>query len=80
MPHSFQRSAEAVGQFVKELERQNTKYVRFELPDLHGISRCKVVPIQNVAGFAAQASTFMEARWPWTPAHAWCPARVTTSR
>ena len=58
MPHSFQRSAEAVDKFVKELERQNMRYVRFELPDLHGISRCKVVPIQNVAGFAGQGLNF----------------------
>ena len=54
MPNSLQRSAEAVDKFVKELEQQNIRYVRFELPDLHGISRCKVVPIQNVAGFARQ--------------------------
>lgn len=58
MPNSFQRSAEAVDKFVKELEHQNMRYVRFELPDLHGISRCKVVPIQNVAGFARQGLNF----------------------
>lgn len=58
MPNSFQPSAQAVDKFVRELEQQNIKYVRFELPDLHGTSRCKVVPIQNVADYAKRGLNF----------------------
>jgi glutamine synthetase len=32
---------------------QGIRNVRFELPDLHGTSRSKVVPIQHAAGFAS---------------------------
>ena len=52
MSKSFRPSAAAVDKLVKKLEQQGIRYVRFELPDLHGISRCKVIPIQNVADYA----------------------------
>jgi glutamine synthetase len=33
---------------------QGIRNVRFELPDLHGTSRSKIVPIQHAAGFASE--------------------------
>jgi glutamine synthetase len=37
---------------VKKLRSDGTQYVRFELPDLHGTSRSKLVPIDAVEGYA----------------------------
>jgi glutamine synthetase len=39
---------------MRELEARKIEYVRFELPDLHGIARSKLVPIDKVEGFAAK--------------------------
>ena len=47
-----------IDKFVKELERQRIKHVRFELPDMHGISRAKVVPLGNAAGYAEHGLNF----------------------
>lgn len=58
MKKSFRPSPAAVDKFVRGLEKQGIRYVRFELPDLHGISRCKVVPIRNVAAFAKRGLNF----------------------
>ena len=37
-------SADRIAAFVEDLKSRNVRYVRFELPDLHGTSRAKVVP------------------------------------
>ena len=37
---------------VQELKSSGIRYLRFELPDLHGISRSKVVPIDKVESYA----------------------------
>lgn len=49
---------DAVSEFMQELERQDIKYVRFELPDLHGISRLKVIPVNKVESYARQGLNF----------------------
>jgi glutamine synthetase len=41
-----------IGKFVKDLKAKDIRYLRFELPDLHGVSRLKVVPIDKVEGYA----------------------------
>jgi len=43
---------------IKELKDKNIRYVRFELPDLHGISRTKVVPIGAVERYARDGLNF----------------------
>ncbi len=40
------------GKFIERLRKGNVRYLRFELPDMHGTSRVKVVPIDKVAGYA----------------------------
>ncbi len=47
-----------ISEFMKELNRQGVEYVRFELPDLHGVSRLKVVPINKVEGYVRQGLNF----------------------
>jgi len=52
------RSKAAISRMMKELKEKNIKYVRFELPDTHGISRCKVVPIDKVEAYATVGLNF----------------------
>lgn len=47
-----------VTQFVKCLTDQGIEYIRFELPDLHGVSRTKVVPIDKVESFTRKGLNF----------------------
>ena len=49
---------DAVSEFMEELRGQGIEYLRFELPDLHGVSRLKVVPINKVEGYASQGLNF----------------------
>ncbi|MEO0518101.1 MAG: glutamine synthetase family protein [Cyanobacteria bacterium P01_A01_bin.116] len=49
---------EAIAQWITSLEELGTKYVRFELPDLHGVSRLKVVPLAKAAGYAKKGLNF----------------------
>jgi len=51
-------SAERIEQFVAELRSRNIDYVRFEIADLHGISRTKVIPIDKVARYAERGLNF----------------------
>ncbi|MBX2865641.1 MAG: glutamine synthetase family protein [Leptolyngbyaceae cyanobacterium MAG.088] len=51
-------SSEAISTWVSDLQKQGIKYVRFELPDLHGVSRLKVIPITKVAGYARKGLNF----------------------
>ena len=39
---------------LKEWRSQGIRFVRFELPDMHGTSRSKMVPIEHAAGYAAE--------------------------
>ncbi|PSB55085.1 hypothetical protein C7B79_33985, partial [Chroococcidiopsis cubana CCALA 043] len=51
-------ATDSVSEFMQELERNDIRYVRFEMPDLHGISRLKVIPINKVEGYARQGLNF----------------------
>ena len=51
-------ASDRVTQLIEQLKDQGTKYVRFELPDLHGVSRLKVVPIDKVEGYARKGLNF----------------------
>jgi len=41
----------AVGEILDNWSRQGIRRVRFELPDMHGTSRSKIVPIDHAAGY-----------------------------
>jgi glutamine synthetase len=41
-----------ISEAVKTLRADGIQYLRFELPDLHGTSRSKLVPIDAVEGYA----------------------------
>ncbi|MEL7502894.1 MAG: glutamine synthetase family protein [Cyanobacteria bacterium J06554_6] len=51
-------SADEIAAWVQSLTEQGIRYVRFELPDLHGVSRLKVVPIDKVEGYARKGLNF----------------------
>ncbi|MGZ8740839.1 MAG: glutamine synthetase family protein [Gaiellaceae bacterium] len=42
-----------VQQVLASWQEQGIRYVRFELPDMHGTSRSKLVPIENAGHYAA---------------------------
>ena len=44
--------ADAISTMIAELQAAEIRYLRFELPDLHGTSRVKVVPIDKAEGYA----------------------------
>jgi len=51
-------AADRISSFVQELKDKQIRYVRFELPDLHGTSRNKVIPIDKVEGYARKGLNF----------------------
>jgi len=44
-------STERVRTFLRGLQAREARFLRFELPDLHGVSRVKVVPVHQAEGF-----------------------------
>ncbi|HAZ61401.1 MAG TPA: glutamine synthetase [Gammaproteobacteria bacterium] len=44
-------STERVRTFLRSLAAREARFLRFELPDLHGIARVKVVPVNQAEGF-----------------------------
>ena len=38
-----------IATFMAELEGKQIEYLRFELPDMHGVSRSKTVPIDKAS-------------------------------
>lgn len=47
-----------VAEFLATLKAQQIEYVRFELPDLHGMSRLKIVPIDKVEAYTRKGLNF----------------------
>lgn len=47
-----------IRQFMADLTAQGIEYVRFELPDLHGVARSKVVPIDKVESYVRKGLNF----------------------
>ena len=50
-PFIINNASETIMNWIESLKQQKVKYVRFEIPDLHGISRLKVIPISKVEGY-----------------------------
>ena len=51
-------SSDRIAGFVKDLASKGIRYVRFELPDTHGVSRSKVIPIAKVESYARRGLNF----------------------
>jgi glutamine synthetase len=49
---------ERIATFMAELEGKQIEYLRFELPDMHGVSRSKTVPIDKVEAYARTGLNF----------------------
>ena len=47
-----------VADLMAKLGQHGTEYLRFELPDLHGISRSKTVPADKVESYARHGLNF----------------------
>jgi glutamine synthetase len=45
-------AGDAVKEMMAALKKMGARYVRFELPDLHGTSRTKVIPVGKVESYA----------------------------
>ena len=42
------KKPDAISGLMGELQKRGIEYLRFEMPDLHGVSRSKTVPIDKV--------------------------------
>ncbi len=51
-------ASDPIADMIGDLKAKNIRYLRFELPDLHGVSRNKVVPIDKVEGYARKGLNF----------------------
>ena len=49
-----ERQSPTVEQVLAKWREQDIRYVRFELPDMHGTSRSKTVPIEHAEGYARE--------------------------
>ncbi len=47
-----ERKSVSVEQVLKDWKEHGIRNVRFELPDMHGTSRSKIVPIEHAAGYS----------------------------
>ena len=52
------RKDPGVAALMAKLKQNGTEYLRFELPDMHGISRSKTVPVDKVEGYASGGLNF----------------------
>jgi glutamine synthetase len=51
-------AGDRIAQFMSSLQEQGIEYLRFELPDLHGVSRLKLVPIDKVEAYTRKGLNF----------------------
>ena len=47
----FGHTPDSAARFAASLRERNIEFLRFELPDLAGLSRGKTVPIDHVEGY-----------------------------
>ena len=45
--------SQPIAELVRAWEQHGVRYVRFELPDLHGTSRSKIIPLAHVESYAS---------------------------
>ncbi|HIK18028.1 MAG TPA: glutamine synthetase [Leptolyngbyaceae cyanobacterium M33_DOE_097] len=58
LPVTSDTDVDAVSALMQELQQRDIRYLRFEMPDMHGVSRLKVVPVNKVEGYARQGLNF----------------------
>ncbi|WP_420347866.1 glutamine synthetase family protein [Pelagibius sp.] len=51
-------AGDSIKDMMAALKKMDARYVRFELPDLHGVSRTKVIPVSKVEGYARKGLNF----------------------
>ena len=51
-------AGDAVKEMMAALKKMGARYVRFELPDLHGTSRTKVIPVGKAESYARKGLNF----------------------
>ncbi|MEO3430426.1 glutamine synthetase family protein [Pelagibius sp. CAU 1746] len=51
-------AGDEVKEMMAALKKMGARYVRFELPDLHGTSRTKVIPVSKAEGYARKGLNF----------------------
>ena len=49
---AVERQGATVEQVLTDWRERGIRYVRFELPDMHGTSRSKTVPIEHAGRYA----------------------------
>ena len=52
------RTRDPIARLMAELETRKIDYLRFELPDLQGVSRSKTVPTDKVETYARRGLNF----------------------
>ncbi|MGD9538439.1 MAG: glutamine synthetase family protein [Alphaproteobacteria bacterium] len=52
MANAGKKGQDAIGRVAAELRHKGVEFVRFETPDMHGVSRSKLVPIDMVESYA----------------------------
>lgn len=57
-PPEAATQSDRISVFMNNLRDRDVEYVRFELPDLHGVSRLKVVPIDKVEAYTRKGLNF----------------------
>jgi glutamine synthetase len=57
-PPTTETQGERISQFMATLHDQEIEYLRFELPDLHGTSRLKLVPVDKVEHYLRKGLNF----------------------
>ena len=73
------KKADRVAGLMAELERKGIEYLRFELPDMHGMSRSKTVPVDKVESLCAQRPQLLWRRHrASTPRRTWCRGAACT--
>ena len=68
-----------VARLMAGLAERQTAYLRFELPDLHGVSRSKTVPIDKVEDYARRGLNFYGGVLGLDTARTWSPAAASTA-
>ena len=52
------KKPDPISGLMSELQKKGIEYLRFEMPDLHGVSRSKTVPIDKVEDYARRGLNF----------------------
>ena len=60
---TLEEQSVTVEQVLARWQEQGIRNVRFELPDMHGTSRSKLVPIEHAGGYAETGLSDVTLEW-----------------